>query len=117
MSEPKPKMGLLYGAAFGFNTDRRVKPVHFATGFFLSLFGRQYHTKFLNNMVAISDGKDPTNNYALPALHGALTAENKIHQVIDLPALHALRKHLRCLANNDEAVFPIYGVKEFGCDY
>ena len=32
--------------------------------------------------------------------------------------LHTLRKHLRCLAGNDEAVFPAYAEKAgFGCDY
>jgi hypothetical protein len=117
MSEPKPKMGPFYGAAFGFNTDRRVKPVHFATGFFVALFGRQYRTKLLNNVVAVNDGKDPVDDYALPALHSLLAADKILADGIDQQALHALRKHLRCIANNDEAVFPIYGVKEFGCDY
>jgi hypothetical protein len=117
MSEKKPNMAPLYGAAFGFNTDRRVKPVHFATGFFVSLLGRQYRTELLNNVVAFTDGKDHSGNYALPALHETLCAAGKLRTGIGQRELHLLRKHLRALANNDEAVFPVYGEKEFGCDY
>ncbi len=117
MSEKKPNMAALYGAAYGFNTDRRVKPVHFATGFFVSLLGRQNDTEFLNNVVAFTDGKDHSGDYALPALHEKLKIAGKVGSGIGQRELHTLRKHLRSLANNDEAVFPIYGEREFGCDY
>jgi hypothetical protein len=119
MTNPKckPNIAPLYGAAFGFNTDRRVKPVHFATGFFVSLFGCQYRTELLNNVVAFTDGKDLSGNYALEELHSTLASTGKIGASVGLRELHTLRRHLRCLANNDEAVFPIYGEKEFGCDY
>lgn len=117
MIEKKPNMAPLYGAAFGFNTDRRVKPVHFATGFFVSLLGRQFRTELLNNVVAFTDGKDHAGNYALPALHATLRSSGKIQSGIGQRELHVLRKHLRVMVNNDEAVFPVYGEKEFGCDY
>lgn len=117
MSQKKPSMAPLYGAAFGFNTDRRVKPVHFATGFFVSLFGTQFRTELLNNLVAFTDGKELSGNYRLDVLHEALQTSGKISAAVGKPELHAIRKHLRCLANNDEAVFPVYGEKEFGCDY
>lgn len=117
MSEKKPNMGPLYGAAYGFNTDRRVKPVHFATGFFLSLLGKQNRTELLNNVVAFTDGKDHRGAYALPALHEKLKTEGKVGSRITRKEVHTLRKHLRSIINNDEAVFPIYGEKEFGCDY
>lgn len=117
MSAKKPNLAPLYGAAFGFNTDRRVKPVHFATGFFVTLLGRRYRAERLNNVVAFTDGKDHSGKYALPALHQALQEEGKLRSNVGKQELHLLRKHLRCLANNDEAVFPVYGEKEFGCDY
>lgn len=117
MSDKKPNLVPLYGAAFGFNTDRRVKPVHFATGFFVSLLGRHFRTETLNNVVAFTDGKDHSGNYALGQLHDTLRTQGKIRAGIGQRELHLLRKHLRSLANNDEAVFPIYGEKEFGCDY
>ncbi len=110
----KPNMSPLYGAAFGFNTDRRVKPVHFATGFFVALLGNNYRNEILNNVVAFSDGKDLTGNYALENLHPELARSGKIEAGIGERELHTLRKHLHCLANNDDAVFPEGG---FGCDY
>ncbi len=114
----KPNMSPLYGAAFGFNTDRRVKPVHFATGFFVSLLCRNYPDEILNNVVAFSDGKDLTGNYALDNLHQELVRSGRIASGIGKRELHTLRKHLRCLAANDEAVFPAYAEKAgFGCDY
>ncbi|MBB5030536.1 hypothetical protein [Prosthecobacter vanneervenii] len=117
MIQKKPSIAPLYGAAFGFNTDRRVKPVHFATGFFVSLFGSQFRTELLNNLVAFADGKELSGNYRLDELHEALRTSGKIGAAVTKPELHTIRKHLRCLANNDEAVFPVYGEKEFGCDY
>lgn len=114
----KPNMAPLYGAAFGFNTDRRVKPVHFATGFFVSLLEHHYPAEVLNYVVAFSDGKDLSGNYALSNLHPELIRLNKLSSGIGLRELHTLRKHLRSLAANDEAVFPAYGEKAgFGCDY
>ncbi len=110
----KPNMSPLYGAAFGFNTDRRVKPVHFATGFFVALLGRNYRNEILNNVVAFSDGKDLKGNYALANLHPELVRSGRIEAGIGERELHTLRKHLHCLANNDDAVFPEGG---FGCDY
>ena len=111
-------MSPLYGAAFGFNTDRRVKPVHFATGFFVALLGRNYRDEILNNVVAFSDGKDLTGNYALDNLHAELVRSGKMANGISKRELHTLRKHLRCLAGNDDAVFPAYAEKAgFGCDY
>lgn len=118
MKKPKPKMSQLYGAAFGFNTDRLVKPVHLATGFFVALLGRNYRDELLNNVVAFSDGKDPTGNYTLDNLHLKLLRSGKMATGVGKRELHTLRKHLRCLAGNDEATYPIYNEKPgFGCDY
>lgn len=111
-------MAPLYGAAFGFNTDRRVKPVHFATGFFVSLLGRHFEAQLLNKVVAFSDGKDLSGDYALDSLHPLLLESNRIGATVSPRELHILRRHLRCLANNDEAVFPAYAERSgFGCDY
>lgn len=114
----KREMTALFGSAYGFNTDRRSKPVHFAAGFFLAITGQNYEQRLLNKTVAFSDGKELRGDYALQGLHALLTKEGKIHSAIDPTRLHILRKHLRCLVDNDEAVFPAYGDKAgFGCDY
>ena len=42
----------------------------------------------------------------------------KINASVGKRELHTLRRHLRCLAGNDEAVYPAYtGKSGFGCDY
>lgn len=111
-------MTRLYGEAFGFNTDRRVKPVHLATGFFVALLGRQYEQQILNKTVAFSDMKDLDGDYSLPNLHRLLLSEERISSDVDVASLQVLRKHIRCLANNDDAVYPAYtGKAGFGCDY
>jgi len=115
----KPNMSRLYGAAFGFNTHRRVKPVHFATGFFVALLGHRYKAELLNNVVAFRDGKDPKGDYTLERLHPKLVTLEKLNTKVSSRDLHILRRHLRCLAGNDEAVFPAYNPEKagFGCDY
>lgn len=111
-------MARMYGEAFGFNTDRRVKPVHFATGFFVALLGRQYEQQLLNKAVAYSETKTVEGDYALPNLHNLLLKDDRISSEIDLSSLQVLRKQLRSLANNDDAVYPAYtGKAGFGCDY
>jgi hypothetical protein len=114
----KKEMTALLGSAYGFNTDRRSKPVHFATDFFVALSGHNYEQELLNKTVAFSDGKQLHDDYALQKLHALLVADGKIDARIDPSRLHVLRKHLRCLLDNDEAVYPAYGAKAgFGCDY
>jgi hypothetical protein len=114
----KKDMTALFGSAYGFNTDRRSKPVHFATGFFLAITGKNYEQRSLNKTVAFSDGKELQGDYALQGLHALLSKDGKIESAIDHSRLQVLRKHLRCLVDNDDAVYPSYGVKAgFGCDY
>lgn len=115
---PKPNLGPLYGAAFGFNTDRRVKPVHFATGFFLAVTGKNYKQRDLNYTVALPARKEPEGKYALSALRDHLLEAGTISESLSLRDLHALRIHLQAVADNDDAVFPMFGKKAgFGSDY
>jgi hypothetical protein len=88
-----------------------IKPAHFATGFFVALLGRNYRNEILNNVVAFTDGKDLTGNYALDNLHPELVRSGKMASGVSKRELHTLRKHLRCLAANDDAVFPAYAGK------
>jgi hypothetical protein len=90
----KPDMTPLYGAAFGFNTHRRIKPVHLATGFFVAVLGKKCAGVLLNNVVAFADGKELTGNYALENLHPELTRLKRIGSSLSPRDLHTLRKHL-----------------------
>ena len=109
----------LYSAAFGFNTDRRVKPVHFATGFFLSILGRHSEQRAMNRAVALTAGGKEDDDYSLASVSELLKGEPpRVVASVSAEAIHALRKHLSCLADNDEAVFPAFAEKAgFGCNY
>jgi hypothetical protein len=80
--------------------------VHLATGFSY-LCWKTISDRASYNVVAFTDGKDQSGNYALPALHNTLRAAEKLHTGIGQTELHVLRMHLRSLVNNDEAVFPV----------
>lgn len=115
---PKPTLGPLYGAAFGFNTDRRVKPVHFATGFFLAVTKKNHKQRNLNYTVALPARKEPEGKYALAVLREHLAEEGIISDSFEASDLHLLRTHLQAVADNDDAVFPMFGKKAgFGSDY
>ena len=118
MPAPQPNLSPLYGAAFGFNTDRRVKPVHFASGFLLSLTGLNYPQKTLNYTVASSSKNEPEGNYKLDKLKEHLSEQNSISTSLSESDLHKIRKHLEAVSDNDDAVFAIFGSKGgFGSDY
>jgi len=115
---PKPNLAKLYGAAFGFNTDRRVKPAHFATGFFLALTGKNYKQKSLNYTVALPAKKEPEGKYRLADLEEHLSDEGIVGQGITSRDIHLIRTHLQSVADNDDAVYAMFGKKAgFGSDY
>lgn len=118
MPSPQPKLSPLYGAAFGFNTDRRVKPVHFASGFFLALTGINYKQKSLNFTVASPSKKEPEGTYKLSLLRDHLIERQSINASLSDSDVHKLRKHLEAVADNDDAVYAMFGRKAgFGSDY
>jgi hypothetical protein len=118
MPSPQPKLSPLYGAAFGFNTDRRVKPVHFASGFFLALTGINYKQKALNFTVASPSKKEPEGTYKLSLLKDYLLERQSINALMTDSDIHKLRKHLEAVADNDDAVYAMFGKNAgFGSDY
>ena len=116
---PKPKLSpLLYGAAFGFNTDRRIKPAHFASGFLLALTGTNYKQTTLNFTVASPSKKEPEGKYKLDLLKGHLVEQGSINESMADRDIHLLRSHLQSVADNDGAVNAMFGKKAgFGSDY
>lgn len=109
----------IYGSAFGFRTqESRVKPVHFATGFFLSLTERFYELRSLNKTVALKANKEMQDDYSTSGLIKLLKAEKRVRSDFDERSLHELRRHLHQVAHNDEAVYPVFEpYSGFGCDY
>lgn len=115
---PKPNPAKLYGSAFGFNTHRRVKPAHFATGFFLALTGKNYKQRTLNYTIALPAKKEPEGKYRLSDLADHLSSEGIVGQAIAARGVHLIRTHLQSVADNDDAVYAMFGKKAgFGADY
>lgn len=113
-----PKLSPLYGAAFGFNTNRRVKPVHFASGFFLALTGINYKQKSLNFTIASPSKKEPEGTYKLSLLKGHLIERQIINASMTDSDIHKLRRQLESVGDNDGAVNAMFGEKPgYGCDY
>ncbi|MER9255390.1 hypothetical protein NKI59_27020 [Mesorhizobium sp. M0598] len=86
---------------------RRMKPVHFATSFLLSLTGRQHELELLNKAsvpkAAPRDSRSILDEYVSDRLYPKLVELNRLSDVIDQDAFRALRAHLNAAYNNDGA--------------
>ncbi len=92
--------------------------MHFATGFFLAVTGRSYRQEDLNFTVALPARKQPEGNYALLNLREHLVESGRISDSMEPRELHLLRTHLQAVADNDDAVYPMFAKKAgFGSDY
>lgn len=108
----------LYGNAFGFNTERRIKPIHFASGFFLALTDRHYQLETLNKTVAMSANKAMEEDYSTSGLSELLRANGSVRADFGEESIHDLRRHLHSVVANDEAVYPVFApYSGFGNDY
>jgi hypothetical protein len=105
--------------AFGYQ-PMRMKPVHFATGYFLSLTQEHYRLETLNKVATISSKKGLIGEYEATALFETLTTSTtpRLAKPINVSGLNLLRKQVNAIVANDDAVYPAYGeYKAFGCDY
>lgn len=100
----------------------RMKPVHFATGFFLCLEGKYRPLQLLNKVSnPKATEKRPGDEYVAENLFEVLQEKEVplIGPSIDLDRFRALRNHLNAAYNNDgaalAAAFPPYST--FGHDY
>lgn len=86
---------------------RRMKPVHFATSFLLSLAGRQHELELLNKAsvpkAAPRDSRSILDEYVSDRLYPKLVELNRLSDVVDQDAFRALRAHLNAAYNNDGA--------------
>ncbi|MBZ4195023.1 MAG: hypothetical protein LAE24_12085, partial [Candidatus Contendobacter sp.] len=117
----RPVINKLYQDCLGY-IPLRMKPVHFATSFLLSLH-RSYRSLVLLNKAANPkiEEKCAGDEYVAENLYQQLTQNNQsiIDSVIDIDALKLLRNHLNVAYNNDGsamgAAFKPHSTH--GCDY
>jgi len=108
----------IHFAAIGYE-PMRMKPVHFATGFFLSLTNKSYQLELLNKTVCHSSSrKGLQGDYTHEKIYEILKENDSISSNISEGALKILRMQLNGVVDNDEAVFPAFRpYSEFGVDY
>jgi hypothetical protein len=111
----------VHAAALGYQ-PRRMKPVHFATSFLLTLTGRYRELELLNK-AAVPKAAKPrariVDEYVAENLLPRLHELGRVAPEIGLDAFQTLRSHLNAAFNNDGAAlgpaFPPHGT--FGSDY
>jgi hypothetical protein len=91
-------------AALGYKPFR-MKPVHFAAGFFLSVAEGRYDLEFLNKTVVIKDRKGLRGDYAHETLLAALKEAGLLDVSVKESELKALRIQLNAVVGNDDAVY------------
>jgi len=99
----------------------RMKPVHFATNFFLSVMGQYYTLEWLNKASVIKVSPNGSDQYVSENLYPILREGKSVGDNISLAQFKLLRNHLNALLNNDgstlQAVFSPYKNKSFGNDH
>lgn len=112
----KPSKQKIHGRAFGYEPGR-MKPVHFATGYFLAVTGQWYRLEWLNKLAVTSHSDGLKDGYLPENLFEALQNE-RIGPRVDLAKLEALRQQVNAVVDNDAAVFAAFSpYSQFGNDY
>jgi hypothetical protein len=104
--------------ALGFEPFR-MKPVHFASGFFLSVAGASYTLETLNKLSVIKHKTGLRQEYAPDTLLAALQSAELIEPGVSEAELKLLRMQINGVMDNDSAVFAAFRPykKPFGNDY
>ena len=93
--------------AFGYE-PLRMKPAHFASGFFTALTGEVYADELLNRVAVTSAGRGLLGNYAPERVLETLKEQRLIADDLDQPDVELLRKQVNGIVDNDSAMFPAY---------
>ena len=96
----------------------RMKPAHFASGFFIALTDTVYSNELLNKVAVIKAGKGLLDDYAPEAVLDRLRDEGLIVQSMDQSNVELLRIQINSIVNNDDAMYPAFSpFRPKGNDY
>jgi hypothetical protein len=90
--------------AFGYEPFR-MKPVHFAAGFFLSIAGGRYELESLNKVAVIKHKTGLRDDYSHENLLVALKEAGLLDASVKETELKALRIQLNGVVGNDDAIY------------
>ena len=96
----------------------RMKPVHFASGFFISLTNQVYSNELLNKFAVIKSNKGLLDGYTPEAIADRLRSESLILDTMGQAEVEMLRVQLNGVVNNDAAMYPAFNpYRAKGNDY
>ena len=103
--------------AFGYE-PLRMKPAHFASGFFAALIGRVHTNEILNKVAVVKANKGLLGGYAPEAVMERLRNEGLIVQTLTQADTELLRIQVNGVVNNDAAMYPAFSpYRPKGNDY
>lgn len=93
--------------AFGYE-PLRMKPAHFASGFFTALTGRVYANEVLNKVAVIRANKGLLGDYTADNVLARLRDDGLIVGAMTQADVELLRVQVNGVVNNDAAMFPAF---------
>jgi len=97
---------------------QRMKPVHFATGFFLSLTGQNFSLEWLNKAAVTKHKEGLREGYAHDNLLSILRDQASVEPAFTEGDLKVLRTQINGVADNDDGVHAAFRpYSTFGNDY
>jgi hypothetical protein len=93
--------------AFGYE-PLRMKPAHFASGFFIALTGEVFANQLLNQVAVIHANKGLLEDYRSQVLTERLKADGLIAPTMQQAAVELLRVQVNGVVNNDDAMYPAF---------
>ena len=96
----------------------RMKPAHFASGFFISLTDEVYADEILNKVAVIKANKGLQGGYTPEAIVDRLRSDSLIADTVTQADVEMLRVQVNGVVNNDVAMFPAFSpYRPKGNDY
>src|SRR5579859_1593146 len=92
--------------AFGYE-PLRMKPAHFASGFFIAVTGEVFRNELLNQTAVIHAAKGLLKGYQTEALTARLHDE-EVAEGLAPAAVELLRIQVNGVVNNDDAMYPAF---------
>lgn len=93
--------------AYGYE-PLRMKPVHFASGFFISLTGEVFENELLNKVAVTKTNKGLLEDYTSDAIIKRLKDEDLVSNSIQRTEIELLRTQINGVVNNDAAMYPAF---------
>ena len=93
--------------AFGYE-PLRMKPAHFASGFFIALTGQVYANELLNKVAVIRSNKGLQQSYAPEEVLARLHQDGRVARTMKQPDVELLRVQVNGVVNNDSAMYPAF---------